>query len=108
MDIIKYYDEFVEMENLMQRDFDDPDEEYPENHQSSLERSMMRFLRHDKANNHVLEESPTLRLVKALHERMLEHVILAIEEGACINFHVWLKNPTSFSADLVDTILKIP
>ena len=61
-----------------------------ENNQSSLEKSMMQFIRHTNGREHVLEQSSTLRLVKALHEKKLEHVILAIEEGACINFKVCL------------------
>ena len=91
MDIIEYHEEVAEMDNRsMHGGVYDPDEDFPQDHPSSLERSMMRFIRHTSAKNHVLEESPTLRLIKALHEKKLEHVILAIEEGACINFKVCL------------------
>ena len=63
---------------------------FRDNNQSSLEKSVMQFIRHTDASEHVFEQSSTLRLVKALHEKKLEHVILAIEEGACINFKVCL------------------
>ena len=52
------------------------------NSHSGLETSMMKFIRYTRARDLVLEESPILRLVKALHGSKLEDVILAVEEGA--------------------------
>ena len=54
----------------------------------SLHSSLTRFIHHPSVRDSVLDESPTLRLEKALHETKLEHVILAIEQGARINFEV--------------------
>lgn len=66
---------------------EDEDEPSVEN---SLERSMVRLIHHTISRDLVIEESPTLRLVKALHETNLENVILAIEKGARTNFQVCL------------------
>ena len=56
--------------------------------QSALQRMIIQFFQHSSARDSVVKESATLRLVKALHEHKLEDVILAIEQGARINFQV--------------------
>ena len=57
---------------------------------NSLMGRMVQFLDHTSARDFVFEESATLRLVKALHKTKIEDVILAIEQGARINFEVCL------------------
>ena len=64
--------------------------------QRSLQRSMIQFIRHTSASDFVLEESATLRLVKALHEQELEDVILSFHQGAKINFQVRFLRKLSF------------
>ena len=91
MEFPNYDDDMMgEMENL-QRFFNNPDDEYHENRHTSLQRSMVKLIGHTGARDHLLGESPTLRLVKACIDIKLEDVILAIEEGACITFQVCSK-----------------
>ena len=55
---------------------------------SSLKGTMIKFLQHSSARDFLIEESATLRLVKAIHEQELEDVISSVEQGARINFQV--------------------
>ena len=56
----------------------------------SLEKFIIQFIHQTSVRELVIEESPTLRLVKALYEKKLEPVILAIEQGARINVQVYI------------------
>ena len=55
---------------------------------SDLNKTLTKFMQHGCAKHFVIEDSATLRLVKALHELEFEDVISSIGQGARINIKV--------------------
>ena len=53
------------------------DQNSAENSQPCLKENILQFMQDTEARDVVIEESPTLQLVKALHEQKLEHVMFA-------------------------------
>ena len=46
------------------------------------------FMKISNCQNAIFDESPTYRLLKALHEKKVQNVILAIEQGAQVDIKV--------------------